>query len=143
MSERVARFQQYLIRSGLKRTRQRDLVVGIFFALGDHVSAEDLHREVQKRDGRIGLVTVYRTLKLLRQAGLAEERRFTKESVLFEPTPSRHHDHMICTRCGKIIEFENKKIEALQDQMARRAGFRILSHKLELYGQCRQCQPSR
>lgn len=132
-------FQRYLADTGLKRTKQRELVARTFFSLGRHVSAADLHREVRKVDRRIGLVTVYRTLKVLREAGLAEERRFTPDFALFEPTPPRHHDHMICTRCGRILEFENEAIEALQDDVARRAGFRILSHKLELYGRCRGC----
>ena len=140
MTESGTQFQQYLARAGLKQTRQRELVVSTFFSLSRHVSAHDLFREVRKRKGRIGLVTVYRTLKLLRECGLAEERRFTPEFTLFEPTPLRHHDHMICTRCGKIVEFENQKIEALQEEMARQMEFTILSHKLELYGQCRDCR---
>ena len=140
MAESATRFQQYLARSGLKQTRQRELVVRTFFNLSRHVSAQDLFREVRKRKGRIGLVTVYRTLRLLRECGLAEERRFTPEFTLFEPTPPRHHDHMICTRCGKIVEFENERIEALQEEMAQQMGFTILSHRLELYGQCRDCR---
>lgn len=139
----AAGFRRYLAEAGLRRTRQRELVVGTFFSLGGHVSARDLHRETRKRGGRIGLATVYRVLKLLREAGLAEERRFTEDQTLFEPTPPRHHDHMICARCGTIAEFENAEIEALQEQVARRAGFRILWHKLELYGRCRACQPAR
>lgn len=140
MGQAATRVHQHLARSGLKRTRQRNLVVGTFFGLGRHVSALDLYREVRKKDSRIGLVTVYRTLKLLREAGLVEERRFKREFALFEPTPHRHHDHMICSRCGTIVEFENGEIEALQERMARRAGFRILWHKLELYGRCRRCR---
>ena len=143
MAETAWPFHEYLAGARLKRTRQRDLVVRTFFDAGRHVSAAELHREVRKRDHRIGLVTVYRTLKLLREAGLAEERRFTPDFALFEPAPHRHHDHMICTRCGKIIEFENAEIEVLQDKMARRAGFRIRSHKLELYGHCRGCRRAR
>lgn len=143
MAELATRVQQHLARSGLKRTRQRSLVVSTFFGLGRHMSAHDLYREVRKKDSRIGLVTVYRTLKLLREAGLVEERRFKREFALFEATPHRHHDHMICTRCGKIVEFENGEIEALQERMARRVGFRILSHKLELYGRCRGCRPGK
>ena len=140
MSAPATSFRHYLSEAGFKGTRQRELVVRTFFSLGRHVSAHDLYREVRRRDKRIGLVTVYRTLKLLRDAGLAEERRFTRDFSLFEPKPRRHHDHMICVRCGEIVEFENETIEDLQEKAARRAGFTIISHKLELYGKCGKCQ---
>jgi Fur family ferric uptake transcriptional regulator len=140
MSESAKSFQDYLSDAGFKGTRQRELVARTFFGLGRHVSAHDLYREVRRRNKRIGLVTVYRTLKLLRDAGLADERRFTRDFSLFEPKPRRHHDHMICVRCGEIVEFENETIEDLQEEAARRAGFTIISHKLELYGKCRKCQ---
>ena len=93
------------------------------------------------RNRRIGLVTVYRTLKLLMEAGLAHERQFGEGRALFEHASSeRHHDHMICTHCGKITEFENCEIEALQEEVARRLGFTIQYHKLELYGRCSECR---
>jgi len=139
MSESIG-FRRYLAEAGLRGTRQRELVVRTFFNLGRHVSAHDLYREVRRRDRRIGLVTVYRTLRLLRDAGLAEERRFTRDSSLFEPRPHRHHDHMICLVCGEIVEFENETIETLQEEAAQRAGFTILTHKLELYGECGRCR---
>jgi Fur family ferric uptake transcriptional regulator len=140
MTGAAASFRQYLSGAGLKGTRQRELVVRTFFNLGRHVSAHDLYGVVRKRNKRIGLVTVYRTLKLLRDAGLAEERRFTRDFSLFEPKPRRHHDHMICVRCEEIVEFENETIEQLQEEAAQRAGFTIVTHKLELYGKCRSCQ---
>lgn len=140
MVERTSVFHRYLAERGLKPTRERDLVVHTFFGLDRQVSADDLCREVRKRNRGISFVTVFRTLKLLREAGLAEERRFSVGSTLFGPMPYRHHDHMICTRCGEIVEFEHEEIEALQEQIARRAGFELLSHKVELYGQCRGCR---
>ncbi len=141
MPHKLRQFQQHLDRSGLKATRQRELIARAFFATNTHISAEALYRRVSGRDHRIGLVTVYRTLKLLKEAGLAHERQFGEGRALFEHASSeRHHDHMICTDCGKITEFENCEIEALQEQVARRLGFTLQYHKLELYGFCRECR---
>ena len=143
MQNKLSQFQQYLIRSGLKATRQRHVIAKAFFGTDAHISAEALYRRVSGRDRRIGLVTVYRTLKLLMEAGLAHERQFGEGRALFEHASSdRHHDHMICTHCGEITEFENWEIEALQEQVARRLGFTIQHHKLELYGLCRDCRAS-
>lgn len=141
MPDKLRQFHQHLTRAGLKATRQRQLIARAFFATNTHISAEALYRRVSGRDRRIGLVTVYRTLKLLKEAGLAHERRFGEGRALFEHASSeRHHDHIICTDCGKITEFENCEIEALQEQVARRFAFTLRYHKLELYGFCRECR---
>jgi Fur family ferric uptake transcriptional regulator len=141
MPDKQRQFQEYLSRAGLKATRQRALIAKAFFATNTHISADSLYRKVSARDPRIGLVTVYRTLKLLMEAGLAHERQFGEGRALFEHASSdRHHDHMICTRCGKITEFENHQIETLQEQVARKFRFTIQHHKLELYGLCRACR---
>jgi|SRR3990172_1201338 len=141
MQKKQQNFRQYLVLSGLKATRQRELIARAFFATNTHISAEALYRRVSGRDRRIGLVTVYRTLKLLKEAGLAHERQFGEGRALFEHASSeRHHDHMICTHCGKITEFENCEIEELQEQVARRFGFTLQDHKLELYGRCKDCR---
>ena len=141
LQKKQQNFQQYLVLSGLKATRQRELIARAFFATNTHISAEALYRRVSGRDRRIGLVTVYRTLKLLKEAGLAHERQFGEGRALFEHASSeRHHDHMICTHCGKITEFENCEIEELQEQVARRFGFTLQDHKLELYGRCKDCR---
>ena len=141
MQNKLHRFRQYLVRSGLKATRQRELIARAFFATNTHIGADALYRRVSGRDHRIGLVTVYRTLKLLKEAGLAHERQFGEGPALFEHASSdRHHDHMICTHCGEITEFENCEIEALQEEVARRLGFTIQYHKLELYGRCSECR---
>lgn len=140
MKAKLLQFQQYLHQAGLKATRQREVIARAFFATTTHVSAEGLYRQVGGRNPRIGLVTVYRTLKLLKNAGLAHERQFGDGRGLFEHASSeRHHDHIICTECGKITEFASGEIEALQEQIVRRLGFSIQYHKLELYGRCRDC----
>lgn len=140
MQNRQHKFRQYLLRTGLKATRQRELIARAFFTTSSHISAEALYRRVNSRDRRIGLVTVYRTLRLLKHAGLAHERQFGEGRALFEHGTKRHHDHMICTQCGKITEFENCEIEELQEQVARRFGFTLQDHKLELYGRCKECR---
>jgi len=140
MQDERRKFHQYLARSGLKATRQRELIARAFFGTPTHISAEALYRRVNGRDRRIGLVTVYRTLKLLKDAGLAHERQFGEGRALFEHATKRHHDHMICTYCGRITEFENCEIEELQEQVARRFGFTLQDHKLELYGLCQECR---
>ncbi len=130
---------RYLEDHGLKHTRQREVIVQTFSKLSDHVSMEDLLRQVREQDPRIGTATLYRTLKLLVASGLATAHRFGDVTV-YEPAAARpHHDHLICTSCGRIVEFENEAIEALQDKVARRHGFRVHRHKMELYGECAEC----
>lgn len=137
-------FQQYLNDSGLKTTRQREAIAQAFFAARGHLSAEELHRRVSRRHPEIGLVTVYRTLRILASADLAKERQFGGSEARYEPVErGSHHDHLICVHCGKIVEFENADIEALQDLVARRHGFSVTDHKLELYGHCRSCRQRR
>jgi Fur family ferric uptake transcriptional regulator len=132
---------EYLSGQGLKSTRQRDVVLNAFVSAGRHLSAEELYLLVKKSNPGIGYATVYRTLKLLAEAGLADERRFEDGFTRYEYNASDgHHDHLICTRCGRIIEFENERIEQLQQDVARKNRFLVQSHKLELYGLCAACQ---
>ena len=132
---------EYLAGQGLKSTRQRDVVLNVFVSAGRHLSAEELYLLVKKSHPRTGYATVYRTLKLLAHAGLAEERRFEDGFTRYEyRATDGHHDHLICTKCGRIIEFENERIEQLQQDVARKNRFQVQSHKLELYGLCSDCQ---
>jgi Fur family transcriptional regulator, ferric uptake regulator len=99
--------------------------------------------KVREQDSKVSMATVYRTMKLLSECGLAHARNFGDGQTRYEAAIGRHHhDHLICTQCGTIIEFENNRIEALQEMVARRHGFRVTSHKMELYGLCRSCQRS-
>jgi len=137
---RIQAFSDFLGRSGLKTTRQRDRIVRAFFAAGRHLSAEELYHRIRTEDPSIGLVTVYRTLKLLREAGLATGRQFGDAYTRFDPNPAdRPHDHLICTRCGKIQEFADDHSHALREKVARSRGFTVTEHRLELYGFCRDC----
>lgn len=128
---------------GLKLTHQRELIAQIFLEQ-DHITVEDLYHEVSKKDPTIGIITVYRTLKLLCQWDLAQERHFGKGKTIYDNVAWKsHHDHLICTQCGRIIEFENFQIEEFQEQVARQHDFRITFHKLELYGLCKGCDTGR
>lgn len=132
---------EYLEAKGLKSTKQRDRILSVFLSAGRHLSAEDLYLLVKKSERGLGYATVYRTLRLFADAGLAHERRFEDGVTRFEYNASEgHHDHLICTRCGNIIEFENEQIEELQKIVAKRNNFDVHSHKLELYGLCMTCQ---
>lgn len=142
MQKRPAdKLTEYLAEQGLKSTRQRDIILKAFVEAGRHISVEDLHARVKKSNPNIGYATVYRTMKLLARAGIAEEMRFEDGFTRYEYRGSEgHHDHLICTACGRIIEFENERIEQLQQDVARKNRFKVLSHKLELYGLCSDCQ---
>ncbi|MGC1404812.1 MAG: transcriptional repressor [Thermodesulfobacteriota bacterium] len=132
--------KNFIKTQGLRQSGQRDRVVETFLALKGHASAEELLGQVRKKDKKIGLTTVYRTLKLLTQCGLATERKFNRQVSTFEPARlGQHHDHLICLKCGRILEFENKAIETLQEAVARDQGFIITHHILELYGTCLDC----
>lgn len=137
-------FAQYIRKQGLKLTRQREDILRVFIASHRHINLEQLHREVRKVNPSVGYATVYRTMKLLTEAGLAQERRFAEGHTLYEPRePQEHHDHMICTRCGRIEEFENESIERLQQKVAEQHGFRMTHHRMELYGICSGCLAER
>ncbi len=132
---------RYMAERGLKSTRQRSLIIDIFFKMHGHLSVEDVWSRVRQDDPRVSVATVYRTMKLLSESGLAHARNFGDGQTRYEPAVGReHHDHLICTRCGTIIEFENDQIERMQDAVARRHGFKVTSHKMELYGLCKSCQ---
>jgi Fur family ferric uptake transcriptional regulator len=143
MLERLrARLEAYMAKKGLRSTAQRRLIVDTFFGSSSHRTIEDLLQEVRKQDRGVGYATVYRTLKLLAESGVASEHRFGDGLSRYElaDDASAHHDHLICVSCGKIIEFEEPRVEELQDAIAKKHGFVVTSHKHELYGVCPDCQ---
>lgn len=138
VAEKERGFQDFIQKRGLKSTRQRATIVRVFFNLRGHISVEELLREVKKVNPRIGYATVYRTLHLLVESGLIEERRFGDGLARYEGRSEvEHHDHMICTECGQIREFFDAQLESMQERLAEEHNFRILRHRLELYGVCR------
>lgn len=131
----------HLARKGLRRSRIRDAVVAMFLAAPRHVSVEELTGQICERDKRIGHATVYRTLRLLAECGLAEAHDFGDGVTRYEPIrETGHHDHLVCTACGTIEEFENLEIEELQRQVAQHHCFVTESHRFELYGRCAKCR---
>ncbi len=135
------RLQAYMAKKGLRSTAQRRLIIDTFFESSSHMSIEDLLTGVRAQDRGIGYATVYRTLKLLAECGVASERRFGDGLSRYEIADEArtHHDHLICTSCGKIVEFEEPRIEELQEEVAARHGFAVSSHKHEMYGTCPEC----
>jgi len=141
MTEEQEVFLKHIQKQGLKRTAQRDLILDVFLRTEGHVSGEDLYRLVHENDPSVGQTTVYRTLRLLTDAGLAREVRFGDGRAHYEHNyKHQHHDHMICKECGKIIEFYSPELEAIQDAMAAKHRFELTSHLLRMIGICADCR---
>ena len=129
---------RYLEEHNLKHTKQRDVILAAFLVAKGHITSEELYQRVREDNPNIGYTTVYRTMKLLADAGLAQERNFDDGVTRYE-IENEHHDHLVCLRCGKIIEFECEEIEVAQAEIAQEHGFHIMRHRHELYGRCAAC----
>lgn len=141
MIEEKELFQRHIQRAGLKRTAQRDLIVDVFLNTEDHLSSEEMCRLVKVKDPSIGQTTVYRTLKLLTEAGLAREVRFGDGLTRYERNHKfPQHDHMICNECGNNIEFFSAELRAIQEAIAARHHFKTTQHSLRIFGLCEDCQ---
>jgi Fur family transcriptional regulator, ferric uptake regulator len=129
----------YLVRNRLKRSSQREAILDAFVKAGHHLSVEDLLGIVRRRHPDVGRTTIYRTLRLFKDAGLASELVFGSEAR-FEPVWKRdHHDHFVCTACGEIFEFHSPEIERLQEEIAAGIGFQVGGHRHTILGRCRKC----
>src|SRR5262245_3489523 len=136
----TAKWGEFLSKQKLNATQQREAIVDLFLRSHDHVSIDELLSRVRKKSPRVGYATVYRTLRLLVDSGLAMERQFSDGQTRYEVTGA-HHNHLICRKCNLILEFENDDIERIQEQIAQDlGGFRVLSHKHELYCVCPKAQ---
>ena len=134
----------FMLRRGLRSTEQRRLIIDTLFTAREHVTIDRLLEQVRATDPRVGYATVYRTLKLLTESGVAQEHHFGDGHTRYELADSEaHHDHLICVECNSITEFEEPAVEALQERIASRHGFEIRAHKHELYGVCAECQRKR
>jgi len=141
ITEKKEKLSSFLKEKGFKSTRQRDIIASEFLKTGEHVTAEDLYKKINRKHKDIGFTTVYRTLKLLKKSGLATESIFADNLTRYEPlSEDDHHDHLVCLDCGSITEFENSKIERLQEKIADEFGFHTVSHKMDLYGYCSECR---
>ena len=134
-------FIDYLQSNKLKLTPHRELILETFLENEGHRSVEDIYHTVKAIDPRIGYTTVYRTMKLMIQCGLAREIELADGITRYEHLFNHeHHDHLICMECGNSIEFYNPEIEAIQDAASTQLGFKVLDHKLQIYGVCRDCR---
>ncbi|MBW2275229.1 MAG: transcriptional repressor [Deltaproteobacteria bacterium] len=139
-AERAA-LSAYLEEKSLKHTKQRDVILDAFLDARGHATSEELYQLVREVNPNIGYTTVYRTMKLLVDAGIAQERHFDDGIARYE-IEHQHHDHLVCLKCGKIVEFESPLIEATQEQIAADYKFVLKRHRHELYGYCSHCVES-
>ncbi len=114
-------------------TEQRRVIARVLEAATDHPDVEELHRRAVEVDSRISIATVYRTVKLFEDAGIVAKHEFRDGRSRYEQVPDEHHDHLIDLRTGKVVEFRDEEIERLQAEIARRLGFRLVDHRMELY----------
>ena len=141
MQEQLLVLNNYLAQKRLKRTQQRETILEVFLRAKKHLTVEELHSLVRDRDSSIGLTTVYRTMKIFCECNLARANHFEENRVRYElQYKTSHHDHMICLKCGDALEFVNDQIERLQEKVAAKYGFRMVNHRMEIFGYCRRCQ---
>ena len=119
---------------GVRLTDQRKLIAQVMSKTESHPDVDELHKKVSKLDSKISIATVYRTVKLFEEAGIVEKHDFKGNKARYEQAPEEHHDHLIDVYCGEIIEFVNEEIEKLQKQVAEKLGYKLVDHRLELYG---------
>ena len=119
---------------GVRLTDQRKLIAEVMSNSTDHPDVDELHNRVNKIDKKISIATVYRTVKLFEEAGIVEKHDFKGGKARYEQSPKEHHDHLIDINSGEIIEFVDKDIEELQNKVAKKLGYKLVDHKLELYG---------
>ena len=122
------------IDQGVRLTDQRKLVAKVMSESEDHRDVDELHKRVSKLDSKISIATVYRTVKLFEEAGIVAKHDFKGTKARYEEAPQEHHDHLIDVNTGEIIEFVNDDIEKLQQKVAEKLGYKLVDHRLELYG---------
>ena len=119
---------------GVRLTDQRRIIAKVMSDATDHPDVDELHKRINKIDKKISIATVYRTVKLFEESGIVEKHDFKGGKARYEQAPEEHHDHLIDINSGEIIEFVEKDIEELQDKVAKKLGYKLVDHKLELYG---------
>ena len=141
MNEAIKVFVDFLRKKGLQVTRQREEVLKMFLRADRHLSVEELYNIVKKKDSRIGQATVFRTLKLFCEANLAGEVDTGDKRTRYEVKYGhQHHDHLVCTNCGKYFEVMDPEIEQLQDKLCKKFGFQPQRHRMEIFGICKRCR---
>jgi Fur family ferric uptake transcriptional regulator len=137
----LERFRRHLREHNQPITRQRDLVAEVVFRSEDHLSVDAIQRELKRRGSSVGTATVYRTLDLLVESGLVRAHEFGEGFKRYEPmTAQTDHEHLICERCGRVVEFANERMERMLPVLADEHGFQHRRHRIEIYGVCRDCR---
>jgi len=126
--------EKLCLEKGVRLTEQRKLVAKVMSESGDHPDVDELHKRISKLDSKISIATVYRTVKLFEEAGIFSKHDFKGGKARYEQSPEEHHDHLIDINTGEIIEFVNEDIEKLQKKVAEKFGYKLVDHRLELYG---------
>jgi len=121
-------------KKGLKLTDQRRLIAQVMSEAKDHPDVDELHKRITKRDAKVSIATVYRTVKLFEEAGVVSKHDFKGVKSRYEQLPEEHHDHLIDINTGEIIEFVDQDIERLQEKISKKLGYKLVDHRLELYG---------
>ena len=129
-----SKIEEKCVEKGITLTDQRKLVAKVMSEAGDHPDVDELHKRVNKLDNKISIATVYRTVKLFEEAGIVSKHDFKGNKARYESAPKEHQDHLIDVNTGEIIEFVNEDIEKLQKQVAEKLGYKLVDHRLELYG---------
>ena len=122
------------INRGVRLTDQRKVIAKVMSEAKDHPNVDELHRRVSKIDDKVSIATVYRTVKLFEEAGIISKHDFKGSKARYEQAPKEHHDHLIDINTGEITEFVNEEIEKLQEKVAAKLGYKLVDHRLELYG---------
>ncbi|RXK11915.1 transcriptional repressor [Halarcobacter mediterraneus] len=141
-SEVIDELKKIVKQKGLKYTEQREVVLNVLLHAEDHLTAEEIYNLIKSEnpDSNIGIATVYRALSFLEEVNLIASINFGVDGKKYESNKKEHHDHLICTSCGKIIEFVDNEIEKRQEKIAKKNKFKITSHSMQLYGICPDCQ---
>lgn len=128
------RIEKLCVDKGMRMTEQRKVIARVISTSQDHPDVEELHRRASALDAGISIATVYRTVRLFEESGILERHDFRDGRSRYEEVPEAHHDHLIDMKSGKVIEFVDPEIERLQHEIARRLGYKLVDHRLELYG---------
>ena len=128
------KIEEKCLKAGVRLTDQRKLIAKVMSESEDHPDVDELHRRVSKLDSKTSIATVYRTVKLFEETGIVSKHDFKGTKARYEQMPSEHHDHLIDVNTGEIIEFVNEDIENLQKKVAEKLGYKLIDHRLELYG---------
>ncbi len=140
MNEQVV-MNRFIDEKGLKHSRQRDHILGVFLGIERHVTIDELWAAVKKKHPTVGFATVYRTMKLLCECGLCSEIHLDDGTTRYEHLYNHdHHDHLVCTKCGRFVEVVSEEIEKLQEQLMKHHGFSPQYHRMNLYGICQDCR---